>query len=133
MKNSTPKKKLYLFLARRDKKDIKIIATFPGQDSAWTQVLDVKTLGLPIELETKIAETVYQHRFYWELWLAPADDYYELKAKLLKKGYRVPRFGKPMHLANPHRIVKESEYTRRVGVDKRVATSNYKTMTRKKN
>jgi hypothetical protein len=95
-------------------------------------VPNIRTLGLPAELENQISETVHQHRLYWELWLAPADSYFDLKEQLLKRGYRAPRFAKPMHLANPSRIVTESEYRARVGVEKRATEPNYKTMVRKK-
>jgi hypothetical protein len=78
---------IYLYLARRDKKGIKILTAFKGDKIGRTSVSDIKKLGLPEDLAQSISSTVHENRMLWEVWLESADNFNKLREKLIKKGY----------------------------------------------
>ncbi len=91
-------KKLYLYLARRDKKGLKILNTFlHDEDCPPLRVTDVKTLSLPKNMEAEIASATHEHRMLWEVWIETAADYAALKASLQSRGYtQLPTSSLPM-------------------------------------
>lgn len=79
---------LYVYLARLDKKGMKVISAFPfGQKVYATKVSDIDKLNLNPELSEKIAKEVYENRMMYELYLESADSFEDLKASLRKRGY----------------------------------------------
>jgi hypothetical protein len=85
-------------MAKRDKKEIRILSQFQGDGVAPTILDDVKKLNLPDPFANQIAATVHENRMLWEVWIESAADYGELKAKLTNRGYRnLPFKGVPMH------------------------------------
>lgn len=80
-------KQTYMYLARRDKKGIKLIAKFRSNKEVISRVGDIKLLNLPRKLEKEIENVVYENRMDWELWIATANSYIDLKKLLKKLGY----------------------------------------------
>ena len=79
--------KVYLFLARRDKKGLKVLSILNGPEYRATRINDLSILKLPIALHDKINNEVYQNRMLWELWAESAENFGELKEKLQTRGY----------------------------------------------
>lgn len=96
-------KNLYLYLARRDKKGIKILSMFDAskrQVIPATRIIDIKTLNLSSGLEASLSHTIYENRMLWEVWLESANDYEQLKQMLRQRGYTdIPIHSAPLHLA----------------------------------
>ena len=78
-------------MARRDKKEIKILTTFNGQKIPPTRVKSVQQLGLGKDLSSKIEVAIYEDRLLWEPWIEGAEDFQELRTSLKNRGYKVPR------------------------------------------
>jgi len=89
-----PTSRLYLYLARRDKKEIKVLTTFQGHAVPPTRVRDVKHLGLPRELTAKLSQEIHEDRLLWEPWVEAADSFEQLRESLKKRGYKAPRRSK---------------------------------------
>lgn len=94
------KQKLYLYLARRDRKGIMLLSTFPApKDVRPTRVADINSLNLPPKLTKEITETVHENRMLYEPWIESANSFGDLKNSLKKRGYRnLPLNQSPMHM-----------------------------------
>ncbi len=79
---------LYLYLARRDKKGVRLLATLNGKQSAATRLGDIRTLQLPAAMERELADVIYENRMYWEPWIESAASFKDLKSKLSGRGYK---------------------------------------------
>ena len=92
-------KRLFLYLARRDKKGMKLLSTFPYKSCPPTRVTDLGSLRLPIQLQNAIQKTIRDHGLEWEVWLEAADSYSDLSEGMRKRGYRnVSAPASPMHM-----------------------------------
>lgn len=78
--------KLYLYLARRDKKGIKILTINKGQ-CLPTRLTDLTVLGLPHNSLTELHNIVYENRMEWELWAESSPSYHDFRERLAKRGY----------------------------------------------
>lgn len=81
------KLKLYIYLANRNKKGVRILAVWPGQPCQAVRVKEIDKLGLPKSLEQKITQETYEQRMRWELWIEAAENYKEFKQSLKNRGY----------------------------------------------
>jgi len=132
------KKKLYLYLARRDKKGLKIISIFPhaeGTDFPPTRVQDIQNLNLPSTIEPNVSKAVHDNRMMWEPWIEAASSYQDLKASLKARGYsNLPIHSMPMHTNAPAKsVVAKGEAEKPTNLH--VINKNkkaYKSMTRKR-
>ncbi len=87
---------LWLYLARRDSKGIRILTTFSGRSQAAVRVPDLSILQMPISWQTEIEQIIHDSRMLWEAWVESADTYDELRSKLQKRGYKeIPVNGTP--------------------------------------
>jgi len=90
-------KRIYLYLANRSKKGIKILAVLKGENHPPMRISNLTQLRLPRDLEQKISQQIYADRMLWEPWIESATDYVELKTNLRNKGYvDVPMNSFPM-------------------------------------
>jgi hypothetical protein len=78
---------LYLYLARRDKKGIRVLAILNGKHGSATRVTNLKLLQLPNDLERDLEEDIQANRMLWEPWIEPASSYNDLKKRLASRGY----------------------------------------------
>ena len=81
-------KKLYLFLASRSKKGIKLITTLKGNSVVSSNVTDINELQLPQVWQKEIAKITNDNKMHYELRLESATDYNELRQRLKDKGFR---------------------------------------------
>ncbi len=93
--------KIYLYLARRDRKGLKIVSVLDGPNTPAIRLQDVKLLNLPQNMEGEVGRIIYDNRMYWEAWLESADSYEELKKAARNRGYRgVPSHSNSMYLGD---------------------------------
>lgn len=79
--------KVYLYLARRNNRDTKIVGTL--KSSAYvhpTMIKDITILGLPADKLQTLQDVLDKHKFEWDLWLESADNYKLLKENLQVRG-----------------------------------------------
>lgn len=87
---------IYIYLARRDKKEIKIVSVMQGK-CIFTKLNDIQSLRLPPTLEDDLTELAYNHRMMWELCMEGFNSYQELFNSLTKRGFTcIPMAPVPM-------------------------------------
>lgn len=78
--------KIYLYLLKRNKKDVKIIGTMKCDGNLHPSRLnDVGLLQLDSKTYNSIKEIVEKHKMEWEIWIESADNYNDLKNKLIER------------------------------------------------
>ncbi|NIQ15931.1 MAG: hypothetical protein GTO02_16515 [Candidatus Dadabacteria bacterium] len=83
--------KVYLYLLRRDKKDVKIVGCLSSSARLYpTRLTDLDWLGLAAHERLELATIAHEHRAEWEVWLESAENYSELKDSLEKRRVMVP-------------------------------------------
>jgi hypothetical protein len=93
---------LWLYLAKRDKKGVKILSKFYSRDIGPILLEDLKILNLPSSWYGKVKGYIDENLMYWQPWLQTAVDFDELKASLKIRGYsELPANGRPMVLVTP--------------------------------
>jgi hypothetical protein len=89
--------KTYLYLAKRDKKGIKIVSVFQGNKTNFQKINDTGELGLPKNMEDRINQVKHNERMNWELYVESAEDFKSLLHILGNRGYRnLPTSPKPI-------------------------------------
>ena len=77
---------LYFYLARRDKKGVRIIAKFQGTPQMATRISDISSL-VPPNLSGSLNQIIYDSRMLWEPWVESAESYADLRNSLEIRGY----------------------------------------------
>lgn len=100
--------KLYIYLARRDKTEVKILAAVKGNVHMPTRLTDIKALGLPPSLEQEITQTIWDNRMLWEPWIEGVADFNQLKGSLAKRRFtNVPSYEVPAYKPDLKRVSKK--------------------------
>lgn len=95
--------RLYLYLARRDKKGCKVIMVLQGLTTPPTRVTDVNSLRLGPDVLSELTDIIHEHRMEWEPWVESANSYEELRQKLVTRGYsQLPLKATPLHSGSSH-------------------------------
>jgi hypothetical protein len=82
------KSNLYIYLARLDRKGMKVVAAFPSAQKVHpTRVNDISSLNLSPELSGKISKEAYENRMSHEVYAESAESFNDLKASLERRGY----------------------------------------------
>jgi hypothetical protein len=90
-------KTLWLYLAKRDKKGVQILAKFLSRELSPTKLDNIKRLTLPISWEYRIFEYIDKNKINWEPWVQTETSFENLKIQLKKRGYTdIPSNGQPM-------------------------------------
>lgn len=90
---------MWLYLARRDRTSVRLLASFPGAEQPAVRVNDLATLGLPGPARDFVGRAVSDDKMYWELWAESAPSYQALQKSLRSRGYsNVPMSGQPEYL-----------------------------------
>lgn len=111
---------LYLYLARRDKKGIKVLSAFSFEGKAYpTRVQDINKLGLNPKIAGQVAKDAYENRMAYELFVESAESFDDLKNSLSKRGYS--------HLP----LQQFTGYTNFTGIDKKALVTKKSTMLRR--
>ena len=79
--------KLYLYLARRDSKGIKILIILSGKEQQPTRITDLSLLNLPNAWQVEIQREIDDNKMLWEPFLESATDYKVLKQSLKNRGF----------------------------------------------
>jgi len=82
------KTNVYLYLAKRDKKGIKIVSVFQGDRTNFKKINDTGQLGLPKNIEDRINQVKHNERMDWELCIESATNFKDLLHILRNRGYR---------------------------------------------
>jgi hypothetical protein len=78
---------LYLYLTRRDKFSVRILAKFQGSPQLPVRISDLSLLQLPKEWEEQLNQIIYESRMLWEPWIESEDSFQNLRTKLKNRGY----------------------------------------------
>ena len=79
--------KVYLYLLRRDKKGLRILATLPSDKEILpTRIADIRSMNLPKKFESKILSITEKNKMLWEPWVESSTSYKDLKTSLIKRG-----------------------------------------------
>ena len=79
---------LYLYLARRDKKGIKVVSGFGFKGKAYAaRVEDISRLGLNPHMSATVAREAYENRMEYELFVESAESFDDLRISLQNRGY----------------------------------------------
>lgn len=82
------KNKLYLYLARLDRRGIEVVAAFPYPNKVYqTRVKDVPSLCLPPDLASSVSKAASDNRMTHELYAESSESMESLKDALRKRGY----------------------------------------------
>lgn len=91
-----PKKRneMYVYLARRDRKGVKILASFDHSSTVHPTKVDLKDisgLGMDPGVNSVVAKEAFDNRMHYELYLETADSFEGLRSSLAGRGYsRIP-------------------------------------------
>lgn len=86
---------IYIYLGRRDKSGVRVLARVRGHEILPTRVNNLEDLRLPPDWTSQLNELVHENRMLWELWAETAKSYEELKDSLRTRGYtNVPLSGR---------------------------------------
>ena len=80
---------LYLYLARRDKAGIRILARLKSTNRLPTILNEAGliSLQLPSSWYKEISQTIYESRMLWEPWIQSVTTFEEFRNSLKKRGY----------------------------------------------
>ena len=94
---------LYLYLARRDKKGIRIIARLTGQKQSSVRLDDASLLSLqlPSIWHTQFSQIIHDNRMMWEPWIQSVSSFDDFRKTLKKRGYtNIPLSNQPEFTAS---------------------------------
>ena len=89
---------LYLYLARRDKSAIRIIAKLKGQEQIPIRIKieDLVTFQLPVVWYNTISQIIYDNRMLWEPFIQSVDKFEDFRSQLKIRGYsNIPLSAQP--------------------------------------
>lgn len=80
---------LFIYLGRRDKSGIRIIAKVTGKSQLPVRLTDASLLSLqlPASWHTEISQIIYDNRMQWEPWVESVDSFEDWRASLKKRGF----------------------------------------------
>jgi hypothetical protein len=92
---------LYLYLGRRDKKGVRILAKLRSRPQIAVRLDNLEDLQLPTIWETQIEQIIYDARMLWEPWMESANTFDELRSNLKVRGYtNIPITSQPEFQSN---------------------------------
>src|SRR5574343_2116453 len=81
-------KRLYLYLAKRSRQEIKLITVLQGENVVSSKITDLSKLSWPPLWEHKINKIIYDNRLLYEPWIESATSFEELRSRLFEKGFK---------------------------------------------
>ncbi len=79
---------LYLYLAKRDKKDVKLVTLLKGNCPKPIKLVDLSALDLPAAWTKALSEIIARDRMHFDLWMESALDVFELQRRLKNRGFK---------------------------------------------
>ena len=102
---------IFLYLARRDKKGMKLVATFEGT-SPTMRLENLTPLNLPNVWKIELEQLIRKDRLHYELWIESAANVQDLQKKMQARGYKhLPIITGPMIWLSriPTGVIQEGE------------------------
>ena len=101
---------IWIYLARRDKKTIRLLTTLGTGQCLPTRLSNLGDLGISSESQAELSKIIHENRFEWEPWMESADSYRTLKRNLLYRGFgHLPLNNKleifPLEKVNPQKVI----------------------------
>lgn len=88
---------VYIYLARRNKSDVRIIGTIQsGQHIQASRLTEWSNLGLSMSDRSELKTILEGYIMDWEPWIESAENYKDLKEKLHKRGINAPPSNTPI-------------------------------------
>ena len=84
------KNRLFIYLARRDKKGIKTIANFPYSEICFPTKINIKNLeklNLSDEIKNQIYIELQKNKLIYEIYVEAAESFVKLKESLIRRGF----------------------------------------------
>ena len=97
MNKTQKRERIYLYLARRDKRSIRLLSVLKEGVMPPTRIADPRTLGASEDLTVQLMDVFHANRMDWEPWAESAANYMELREQLNERGYQSPGYMKPLH------------------------------------
>ena len=79
-------KRLYIYLASRSRRDIRLVTVLQGNAPA-AKLTDLGALALPPDWEARIKQIIHENRMDYEPWAESARDFKELLGRLAARGF----------------------------------------------
>lgn len=99
--NNLTNYKIWMYLGRRDKTEVRIIASTLGKQIPRVSILNVDNLGLPNLWRDEINQIIENNKLLWEFWLHQADTFIDLRENLKTRGYtNIPPSATPEYKRN---------------------------------
>lgn len=87
---------LYIYLLRRDKKGVRILARLKSKSLNPIKIDDISNLNLPSNLADNLKRIIHESRMMWVPWAQTAISYEDLRKSLSKRGYlNIPTNNQP--------------------------------------
>lgn len=87
---------LWLYLARRDKRGVRVLTLLTGRPQNPVRLTDLGLLQLPEAWQAEIERVIDEERMLWEPWIESAPTFDELRERLKTRGYTgLPLNGQP--------------------------------------
>src|SRR5689334_16474879 len=80
-------KRLYLYLASRSKKGIKLVTVLQSEKATESKLTDLKTLNLPQIWDRKVNQILEDNRMLYEARVETAENFMQLRERLIGRGY----------------------------------------------
>jgi hypothetical protein len=88
---------IYLYLTKRDKKDVKLVTLLQGTCPTPMKLTDLSALDLPAAWTKTLEGIAASERTHYDLWMESASDVLELQRRLRGRGYKqIPIMTSPM-------------------------------------
>lgn len=81
-------RRLYLYLASRSKKGMKLITVLQGEQAVNSNLTDLTDLNLPPIWQKNIAQIIHENRMLYEARIESADSFMDLAKRLRNRGYK---------------------------------------------
>lgn len=116
------KNEMYAYLARRDRKGIKIITSFPyGTEISPTRLdpKELRSMNMDAQTYSKVVSEAHENRMEYELYFETAESFEDFRKSLTKRGYsRIPNhkissIGSPLRINDHMLLRKDSTMIRR--------------------
>jgi hypothetical protein len=86
---------VFVYLARRDKRGMKLLTTLNGPDLPPTRLENLAQI-VPIQAVDQLTKVIHEDRMMYEPWVESAASFEDLKRQMRKRGYtRLPASTRP--------------------------------------
>lgn len=102
-----PSNEIYVYLAKRDKSTVKILASFTYGTKVYPTKIDqnkIDMLGMNAQASSSMKRQMWENRMDYEMFVETADSFEDLKSSLRDRGYSHLPNHQISSITNPGRI-----------------------------